>query len=92
MIKIKTTLNDIITFEEKDNMLIATMQLKISPSQQTYYKELCDIQETLKIDNLSDTVREILNDKSEEYKDDLIDALNSYCNERFDTYCELVED
>ena len=92
MIKIKTELNQIITFEEKDGTLVASMELQIAPINQTYYQEMVDIMKVLKLDNIPDTVCETLEDKLEDYKDYLISDLTSYCDEHITSYAEIIKE
>ena len=92
MIKVKTELNQIITFEERDGTLVASIELQVAQIKQTYYQDMMDIIKVLKLDNISDTVREILEDKLEEHKDYLINDLTSYCDNHIPTYAELIKE
>ena len=92
MIKIKTELNQIITFEEKDGILVASMELQVEPIKESYYQEMFDIIQVLKFDNIPNSVRSTLEEKLEDYKDSLIDGLVNYCTEHISTYAEIVEE
>ena len=78
MIKVKTELNQIITFEEKDGILVASMQLQIEPVKESYYQEMLNIRQVLKLDNIPINVRSILEEKLDDYKDSLVDGLVNY--------------
>lgn len=92
MIKVKTKLNQIITFEEKDGELVASMELQLEPIKLSCYPEMVDIMQVLKLDNIPDSVRETLEEKLEDHKDSLMNELGSYCEENIDVYCELIKD
>lgn len=92
MIKVKTKLNQIITFEEKDGVVVASMELQLEPIKVSYYPEMVDIMQVLKLDNIPDSVREVLEGKLEDHKDSLMNELSCYCEENIDIYCELIED
>ena len=93
MIKVKTELNQIITFEEKDGILVASMQLQIGPVKESYYQEMLNIIQVLKLDNIPINVRSILEDKLEDYKNSLVDGLVNYCTEHIiDSYTDLIDE
>lgn len=93
MIKVKTELNQIITFEEKNETLVASMELQIAPINQTYYQEMLNIIQVLKLDNIPINVRSILEEKLDDYKNLLVDGLVDYCTRHIiDSYTDIVEE
>lgn len=92
MIKIKTELNQFITFVEENEMLVAKMRLEVEPIEQSWYREMVDIMKVLKLNDIPISVREILTDKLEDHKDSLIRELTSYCEDHITSYAEIVEE
>lgn len=93
MIKVKTELNQIITFEEKDGTLVASMGLQIAPVKETYYQEMLNIMQVLKLDNIPINVRSILEEKLDDYKDLLVDGLVDYCTRHIiNSYTDIIEE
>ena len=92
MIKVKTELNQIITFEEKDGILVASMELQIVPVKESYYQEMLNIMQVLKLD-IPINVRSILEQKLDDYKDLLVDGLVDYCTRHIiNSYTDIIEE